>query len=87
MMMQQVAYAVVGKDAAVSLASFGGKLEIDHFKPVIASRMFDSMKLLTRGSLVFADIWIMGIVALAERGLENPIGPSALAIVFVPKFG
>ena len=44
MIMQQVAFAVVGNDAAVSL---GGQFEINHFEPFIASRMFDSMALLT----------------------------------------
>ncbi|MCV0429180.1 MAG: aspartate ammonia-lyase, partial [Roseibium sp.] len=87
MMMQQIAYAVVGNDAAVSLASLGGQLEINHFEPVIASRMFDSMDLLTRGSRIFADKCIVGIQALEEQALENLMGSSALATVFVPKFG
>jgi aspartate ammonia-lyase len=87
MMMQQVAYAVVGNDAAVSLASLGGQLEINHFEPVIASRMFDSMDLLTRGCRIFADKCISGIQALEEQALENLMGSSALATVFVPKFG
>ncbi|MES0885368.1 aspartate ammonia-lyase [Roseibium sp. SCP14] len=87
MMMQQVAYAVVGNDAAVSLASMSGQLEINHFEPVIASRMFDSMDLLTRGCRIFADKCISGIQALEEQALENLMGSSALATVFVPKFG
>ncbi len=87
MMMQQVTYAVVGNDAAVSLASLGGQLEINHFEPVIASRMFDSMDLLTRGSRIFADKCIAGIEAAEERAMENLLGSSALATVFVPKLG
>jgi aspartate ammonia-lyase len=51
MMMQQVAFAVVGNDAAVSLASLQGQLEINHFEPVIASRLFDSIELLTNSTL------------------------------------
>ena len=87
MMMQQVAYAVVGNDAAVSLASLGGQLEINHFEPVIASRMFDTMDLLTRGSRIFAQKCILGIVANEEQALENLMGSSALATVFVPQLG
>ena len=87
MMMQQVAYAVVGNDAAVSLASLGGQLEINHFEPIIASRMIDSIDLLTRGSMIFADKCIAGICALEEQALENLLGSSALATVFVPKMG
>ncbi|WP_305985195.1 aspartate ammonia-lyase [Roseibium sp. MMSF_3544] len=87
MMMQQVTYAVVGNDAAVSLASLGGQLEINHFEPVIASRMFDSMDLLTRGSRIFADKCISGVQALKEQALENLLASSALATVFVPQLG
>ncbi|AZV80731.1 aspartate ammonia-lyase (plasmid) [Parasedimentitalea marina] len=87
MMMQQVAYAVVGNDASVSLASMGGQLEINHFEPVIAARMFDSMDLLTRGSRIFAGKCIAGIRALEDQALENLLGSSALATVFVPKLG
>lgn len=87
MMMQQVTYAVVGNDAAVSLASLGGQLEINHFEPVIASRMFDSMDLLTRGSRIFADKCISGVQALREQALENLLASSALATVFVPQLG
>ncbi|MEX0302689.1 MAG: aspartate ammonia-lyase [Leisingera sp.] len=87
MMMQQVAYAVAGNDAAVSLAALGGQLEINHFEPLIASRMFDSLDLLTRGSRIFAGKCISGIRALEEQALENLMGSSALATVFVPRFG
>ena len=87
MMMQQVAYAVVGNDAAVSLASLGGQLEINHFEPVIASRMFDTIDLMTRGSRIFAEKCIAGIQANEEKALENLLGSSALATVFVPAFG
>lgn len=87
MMMQQVAYAVVGNDAAVSLASLGGQLEINHFEPVIASRMFDSMNLLSRGTTVFSEKCISGIRANADQALDNLMGSSALATVFVPRLG
>lgn len=87
MMMQQVAYAVVGNDAAISLASLGGQLEINHFEPVIASRMFDTIDLMTRGSRIFAEKCIAGIQANEEKALENLLGSSALATIFVPTFG
>ena len=87
MMMQQVTYAVIGNDAAVSLASLGGQLEINHFEPVIASRMFDTMDLLTRGCRIFAEKCIAGISANEEQALENLMGSSALATVLVPSLG
>lgn len=87
MMMQQVAFAVVGNDAAVSLASLQGQLEINHFEPVIASRLFDSIELLAKSTLIFADKCIAGIEADEEQSLKNLMQSSALATVFVPKLG
>ncbi len=87
MMMQQITYAVVGNDAAVSLASLGGQLEINHFEPVIASRLFDSIDLLSRGTRIFTEKCIPGITAQEEQALENLLGSSALATVFVPQLG
>lgn len=87
MMMQQVAFAVVGNDAAVSLASLHGQLEINHFEPVIASRLFDSFDLLTRSVQIFAVRCIAGIEANREQSLRNLMQSSALATVFVPRLG
>jgi aspartate ammonia-lyase len=53
MMMQQVAFAVTGNDLARSMAVLQGQLEINHFEPVTASRLFDSLDLLTNGTRLF----------------------------------
>lgn len=87
MMMQQVAFAVVGNDAAVSLAALQGQLEINHFEPVIASRLFDSIELLAKATRIFADKCISGIEADREQSLKNLMQSSALATAFVPKLG
>jgi len=87
MMMQQVAFAVVGNDAAVSLASLQGQLEINHFEPVIASRLFDSIELLAKSTRIFADKCIAGIEADRHHSLHNLLRSSAIATVFVPKLG
>ena len=87
MMMQQVAFAVVGNDAAVSLACLQGQLEINHFEPVIASRLFDSIGLLAKSTRIFADKCIAGIEADREQSLRNLLQSSALATVFVPRLG
>ncbi|MBD9541334.1 aspartate ammonia-lyase [Ensifer sp. ENS04] len=87
MMMQQVAFAVVGNDASVSLASLQGQLEINHFEPVIASRLFDSIELLAKSTRIFADKCIAGVEADEEQSLKNLMQSSALATVFVPKLG
>lgn len=87
MMMQQVAFGVVGNDAAVSLASLNGQLEINHFEPVIASRMFDSIDLLTRSIRIFADSCISGIQANRSQSLSNLMDSSAMATIFVDSLG
>ncbi|WP_105385142.1 aspartate ammonia-lyase [Neorhizobium alkalisoli] len=87
MMMQQVAFAVIGNDAGVSLASLQGQLEINHFEPIIASRLFDSIELLSKSTRIFADKCIAGIEADREQSLKNLMQSSALATVFVPKLG
>ena len=87
MMMQQVAFAVVGNDAAVSLASLQGQLEINHFEPVIASRLFDSIELLAKSTRIFADRCIAGIEADRDHSLHSLMRSSAIATVFVPKLG
>ncbi len=87
MMMQQVAFAVTGNDMAVSLAALQGQLEINHFEPVMASRLFDSLDLLTKGVGLFAAKCIDGLTANRERSLRNLMESSALATVFLPQLG
>jgi aspartate ammonia-lyase len=87
MMMQQVAFGVVGNDAAVSLAALNGQLEINHFEPIIASRMFDSIDLLTRAARLFADGCIAGLRANREQSLKNLMDSSAMATIFVDHLG
>jgi len=87
MMMQQVAFAVIGNDTAVSLASLNGQLEINHFEPIIASRLLDSIGILARSTRIFAERCIAGIEADADQSLKNLMHSPALATTFVPKLG
>jgi aspartate ammonia-lyase len=87
MMMQQVAFAVTGNDLAVSMAVLQGQLEINHFEPVTASRLFDSLDLLTNGTRLFTQRCIDGVAANRETSLRNLLESSALATVFVPTLG
>jgi aspartate ammonia-lyase len=86
-MMQQVAFAVTGNDLAVSMAVLQGQLEINHFEPVTASRLFDSLDLLTNGTRLFTERCMDGLAADRETSLRNLMESSALATVFVPKLG
>lgn len=87
MMMQQVAFAVIGNDTTVSLACLHGQLEINHFEPVIAFRLLDSIDLLSKSVPILAERCIATLEADIDRSLENLIQSPALATVFVPKLG
>lgn len=87
MLMQQIAFALSGNDASVGLAAMAGQLEINHFEPVIASRLFDSTRLLTEGSRLFAAKCVSGITANPARALELLLNSPALATVVVPRLG
>lgn len=86
-MMQQVAFAVSGNDLAISMAALNGLLEINHFEPVMASRLFDSLDLLTNGTRLFTLRCILDIDADRETSLANLLNSSALATTFVGKLG
>ena len=87
MMMQQIAFAISGNDQTIALASMAGQLEINHFEPVIASRLTESIRLLTRGCGLFAEKCIRGIEARPERALELLMNSPALATVMVSELG
>jgi len=87
MMMQQIAFALAGNDQTVALASMAGQLEINHFEPAVASRLFESIRLLTRGSQLFADRCVSGIEARPERALELLLNSPALATAMVSELG
>lgn len=87
MMMQQVAFAVAGHDATVSLAALHGQLEINHFEPVIASNLFASIDLLEKSLILFTQKCVRGIQADRNRSLKNLTSSAALATLFVPKLG
>ncbi|BDQ36799.1 aspartate ammonia-lyase [Pseudodesulfovibrio nedwellii] len=73
----QVAFAVVGNDVTISMASEAGQLELNVMEPVIGYSLFQSMNMLQRASRTLADKCVSGITANRERCLElveNSIG-------------
>jgi aspartate ammonia-lyase len=87
MLMQQVSFSISGNDTSVSLAAMAGQLEINHFEPIIATRLFESIRLLTRSSVLFSEKCISGIEANPERALQLLVNSPALATVFVSQLG
>lgn len=87
MAMIQLSFAVVGNDVAVAQAVQYGELEINHFEPVVASRMFDSIALLTNGIQRFSQKCVKGIKADVARNEQHLMESMAVATALVPKIG
>ncbi len=87
MMMQQIAFAVAGNDLSVSMAAAHGQLEINHFEPIIATRLVDSIALMAQGTRLFADHCIVGLEADRDRSLTNLLDSDALATALLPAIG
>ncbi|MCY1306195.1 Fumarate hydratase class II [compost metagenome] len=87
MSMIQLSFAVIGNDVAIAQAAQYGELEINHFEPVVASRVFDSIALLTKGIQRFREKCIAGISADVARNEEHLVNSMAIATALVPKLG
>jgi aspartate ammonia-lyase len=87
MAMIQLSFAVIGNDVAVAQAVQYGELEINHFEPVVASRVFDSITLLTNGIQRFAQKCVAGIAADVARNEQHLMDSMAVATALVPKLG
>jgi len=87
MAMIQLSFAVIGNDVAVAQAVQYGELEINHFEPVVASRVFDSIALLTNGVQRFTQKCVAGITADVTRNEQHLMDSMAVATALVPSLG
>ncbi len=73
----QVAFEVVGNDLAVSMAAEAGQLQLNVMEPLIAYKMFDSIRLLQRAMDMLREHCVTGIsanVAHCRALVEHSIG-------------
>ena len=73
----QVAFAIMGNDLALTVAAEGGQLQLNVMEPLIAYKIFDSIRLLQRAMDMLREHCINGITANVEhcrRLMENSIG-------------
>ncbi|GAA0564819.1 aspartate ammonia-lyase [Halomonas salifodinae] len=73
----QVAFEVIGNDLALTMAAEGGQLQLNVMEPLIAYKIFDSIRLLTRAMDMLREHCIVGITANEQRCrelVENSIG-------------
>ncbi|WP_355661616.1 aspartate ammonia-lyase [Halomonas salifodinae] len=73
----QVAFEVIGNDLALTMAAEGGQLQLNVMEPLIAYKIFDSIRLLTRAMDMLREHCVVGITANEARCrelVENSIG-------------
>ena len=73
----QVAFEVIGNDLALTIAAEGGQLQLNVMEPLIAYKILDSIRLLTRSMDMLRELCIDGISANEQRCrelMENSIG-------------
>lgn len=87
MSMVQIGFAVVGNDTCVAQANQAGQLEINHFEPVVADRLFDSIRLLRNGIRLFREKCIKEIKANVSVNEKHLLESTAIATALIPRFG
>jgi aspartate ammonia-lyase len=83
----QNGFAVIGNDTCVAQAVQHGQLEINHFEPVVADRIFDSIQLLHRGVRLLRERCVSGIRANVEVNERHMLDSMAVATALVPSLG
>ncbi len=73
----QIAFELIGNDLSVTMAAEAGQLQLNVMEPLIAWKMFDSIRLLGRGMDMLREFCIDGISANQEHCrnlMESSIG-------------
>jgi fumarate hydratase class II len=83
----QVHKQVVGNDAAVSAGAAEGQIDLNLYKPVLASNFLQSARLIANGSEVFAEKFVAKLEADREHCAERVQQSMALATALNPAIG
>ncbi|PSP50586.1 aspartate ammonia-lyase, partial [Halobacteriales archaeon QH_3_68_24] len=83
----QVHTQVVGNDAAVSAGAAAGQIDLNLYKPVLASNFLQSAKLIANGSETFAAKFVDKLEADREHCAERVQQSMALATALNPAIG
>lgn len=87
MAMVQIGFAITGNDVCVAQANQAGQLEINHFEPVVADRLYDSIRLLRNGARLFREKCVDGIRANVEVNERHLLQSTAIATALIPTLG
>ncbi|WP_135302480.1 class II fumarate hydratase [Haloarcula amylovorans] len=83
----QVHKQVVGNDAAVAAGAAEGQIDLNLYKPVLASNFLQSARLIANGSEVFAEKFVAKLEADEEHCAERVEQSMALATALNPAIG
>lgn len=86
-MLNQVAYQVLGQDAAMSLMTQAGQLELNVMMPALGSALFDAMDWLTHAINAATDKNLKGLVVNRERCREYVHTSVGLATLLNTRIG
>jgi len=83
----QIALRVMANHQTLTLAASLGQLQLNQFMPLLAHSLLESLRLLCRGTALFAERCVAGITANEGRCEELVTRSHALATVLVPALG
>jgi aspartate ammonia-lyase len=86
-MVTQVAYRVMAHDQEINLVVMSGELELNAFLPLAADALIDSLNLLQRADLIFAERCIRGITADAEHCRRVMERSREIVTALIPRIG
>jgi fumarate hydratase class II len=83
----QVAFQVVGNDAAIAFAGASGSFELNVAVPVMARNLLESIRLLASATRALAERSVRGIEADVERCRRYAESSPAVATALAPRLG
>lgn len=83
----QIAFQVVGNDAAISLATASGELELNAFEPVIFHNLFESCQILTQACVTLATKCIADLTVNAEKAAQDVQQSTGVVTELAPLIG
>jgi aspartate ammonia-lyase len=83
----EIAFAVIGHDAVVTLAAQAGQLQLNPFEPIMFRSLRESLDYLTAGCTVLAQRCVQGIRVNHDQLARRTEGSVALCTVLAPQIG
>ena len=83
----EIAFAVIGYDTTITLASEAGQLELNAFEPVIFYSLFQAIDMVSHGANALATKCVNGIVANRERCIQLVESSVGIITALCPHIG